>query len=396
MIDVRDIPVDAILVGARRRGLRNVADLAESISQVGLLNPISVTANNGHFQLVTGWHRLEACRSLGWSAIPAVVNQDDDLLAALREIDENLKRSDLTALEQGEHLVARSEILEGLGLRAKIGQGRPATNGEESSPFLTTAAIAKEVGLDQRLAQQRMQVARNLADDVKDAIRDTPLADEKTELLTLARMDESEQREVVRKLAEGEAKTVKQAAIMMRNDTLQPSAFPTGTCAVLYADPPWSYNNSGFTQSAASQYPTMSTTEIAALPVANLCTDETVLFLWATSPLLPDALAVMAAWGFEYKASMVWDKGRAPGIGWFVQTRHELLLIGTRGGNPHPRIKPESVIAAEPGRHSEKPSCFYGIIESMYGGPYCELFARTARDGWTGWGNEYKGLETRA
>jgi N6-adenosine-specific RNA methylase IME4 len=164
--------------------------------------------------------------------------------------------------------------------------------------------------------------------------------------------------------------------------------FPAGKFSVIYADPPWSYNNSGFMQSAASHYPTMTTEEICNLPIADLSCDETVLFLWATSPLLEDALSVLRSWGFQYKASMVWNKGQAPGIGWFVLTEHEFLLIATREGNQHPKCRPHSVINSAPTRHSEKPLTFYDIIESMYDGPYCELFARTARSGWETWGNE--------
>ena len=168
----------------------------------------------------------------------------------------------------------------------------------------------------------------------------------------------------------------------------QARPFPTGKYRVLYADPPWSYNNSGFVQSAASHYPTMTTEAICGIPVRALTTSETVLFLWATSPLLPDALRVMDAWGFTYKASMVWDKGKGPGIGWFVRTCHELLLIGTRDDNAHPLTKPDSVVHAPPSGHSAKPSEFYALIESMYPGPYCELFSRNARAGWEMWGNE--------
>ena len=168
----------------------------------------------------------------------------------------------------------------------------------------------------------------------------------------------------------------------------KPPPFPTGTFSIIYADPPWSYDNSGFTQSAASQYPTMSTQEIADLPVADLCTPDSVLFLWATSPLLDQAFMVIRSWGFTYKASMVWDKGRAPGIGWFVCTEHEFLLIATRQNNTHPATKPRSIIRESAGRHSEKPESVRAMIETMYPGPYCELFARSAKNGWYGWGNE--------
>jgi len=164
---------------------------------------------------------------------------------------------------------------------------------------------------------------------------------------------------------------------------------PDGKYCVLYADPPWEYDNSGFDQSAASQYPTMSVEEICNLPVEDLTQDDCVLFLWGTSPLLPEALQVMAAWGFKYKASRVWVKDRAPGMGWFVKTRHEFLLIGTKG-QAHPRIRLDSIIEAPVTGHSEKPQAVYGDIETAYLGSKLELFARNEKGDWDMWGNEIK------
>ncbi len=75
---------------------------------------------------------------------------------------------------------------------------------------------------------------------------------------------------------------------------------------------------------------TMPTEDIAAMPVADYATTNAVLFLWATNPLLPDALQVMAAWGFEYKTNMVWVKNSHV-AGFYVYGQHELLLIGVKG-----------------------------------------------------------------
>lgn len=175
--------------------------------------------------------------------------------------------------------------------------------------------------------------------------------------------------------------------------------FPPGTFPVIYADPPWAYDNSGFTQSAASVYPTLPIEEICEFtdsshrPVTDLFAPGSVLFLWATSPLLDQAFAVMAAWEFQHKASMVWRKDRAPGIGWWVQTYHELLLIGVREQTPQPAIKPASVIDAPVSNHSAKPAKFAETIEQMFPGPldgthYVELFCRSPRQGWAAFGNE--------
>lgn len=161
---------------------------------------------------------------------------------------------------------------------------------------------------------------------------------------------------------------------------------------VILADPPWRIEPrsrlTGMDRAPDNHYPTMPTEQIAALrpPAAQDC----VLFLWATVPMLLQALAVMAAWGFTYKSHLVWAKDRIA-TGYWNRNKHELLLIGSRGEVPAPvpGTQPESVIAAPRGRHSEKPVVFRRLIEDWFPTvPKVELFARTAAPGWHAWGNE--------
>jgi N6-adenosine-specific RNA methylase IME4 len=118
---------------------------------------------------------------------------------------------------------------------------------------------------------------------------------------------------------------------------------------------------------------------------------DAVLFLWAVSSKLPEALQVMEAWGFEYRTSLAWVKDWI-GLGTWVRHRHELLLVGRKGNQPppEPEDRPDSVFEAPRGRHSAKPACAYELIERAY--PYAsklELFARgVPRAGWSAWGNE--------
>jgi len=166
---------------------------------------------------------------------------------------------------------------------------------------------------------------------------------------------------------------------------------PSGKYAVILADPPWQYKNSGFNESAESQYQTMSTEDICAMAgiVNGFSTPETVIFMWATNPLLPDALKVMAAWGYEYKTNMAWIKDQGRGRGWFLKSKHELILIGTRANTPHPKERPDSCFEADRGPvHSRKPQAIYDIIESMYDGAKLEMFCREPHKGWASHGNE--------
>ena len=188
-------------------------------------------------------------------------------------------------------------------------------------------------------------------------------------------------------------KLIKSESIKTRNAELRERAasLPEGKFSVILADPPWQYSNSGFSESAESQYPTMPTDEICKMAdmVRESSTPETALFLWATNPLLPDALKVMESWGFTYKTNMAWIKDKGRGKGWFLVSRHELLLIGTRSDTPHPNVRPESCFEADRGPvHSRKPAIAYEIIESMYDGAKLEMFSRSKRSGWEAYGNE--------
>lgn len=169
---------------------------------------------------------------------------------------------------------------------------------------------------------------------------------------------------------------------------IQAPELPQGKYFILYADPPWQYQNIGFDESAEQQYPTMSVEEICTLPIHNLITDRAVLFLWVTNAFINEGLKVCEAWGFEYKTNFAWIKSSGPSIGWFIKSRHELLFIATKGEGLHPSEKFISWFEFKVRRHSQKPDIVYEMVEKMYPGPYMELFARQSRDGWDSWGNE--------
>jgi N6-adenosine-specific RNA methylase IME4 len=162
---------------------------------------------------------------------------------------------------------------------------------------------------------------------------------------------------------------------------------------VIYADPPWRYEHVVTDNRAIeNQYPTMELRDICALPVQEVTGEHCVLFMWATSPKLAEAMTVIDAWGFNYRTCMVWVKDKI-GMGYYARQRHELLLIATRGEppTPEPANRPDSVIEAPRLAHSAKPPETYEILDRMYPGlPKLELFARRPeREGWEGWGFEY-------
>ncbi len=181
----------------------------------------------------------------------------------------------------------------------------------------------------------------------------------------------------------------------LKRDAVGAAAELTGQYPILYADPPWQYEHPPMGSTARSieaKYPTMTLEQIKKIkPPAH---DDCVLFLWATTPKLPECLEVMKAWGFNYRTNMVWVKDKI-GTGYYIRNQHELLLIGRRGDLPlpEPGTQPSSVLHAPRTEHSAKPLEAYEAIEKMYPqfqGLWFELFLRgAARENWAGgWGNE--------
>ena len=176
----------------------------------------------------------------------------------------------------------------------------------------------------------------------------------------------------------------------------------SGPYGAIVADPPWQFRNKktggSHTSGASQKYPTLSTAAIAALPVRDIAARNAILFLWSTSPMLPDALEVMAGWGFGYRGSIVWLKttrAGAPfnGLGYHFRNRAEYLLFGIRGKVPALHCQMPNVIAAPVGRHSAKPDEAWQLIETAIDGredlaPRLEMFARHPRPGWAPWGNQ--------
>jgi len=174
----------------------------------------------------------------------------------------------------------------------------------------------------------------------------------------------------------------------VRKEEQTNNPLPSEESDVIYADPPWTYNVNHLRGNPEKHYPTMSTEEICELNVST--SENAILFLWTTNPMLEDALRVLKAWGFKYKTNLVWVKNRI-GVGFWFRGQHELLLVGVKG-DVHPPTESNrfsSVLNAPTKAHSEKPLEVYELIERMYpNGKFLELFARNKREGWEAWGNE--------
>ena len=425
------IKIDEVKVGTRKRKLdeERVRELAESIRELGLLQPIGI---QGDGTLVFGWHRLEACKLLGWDEIEAtVVSAEDALRAELAEIDENLIRNELTALERAEHLARRKELYEQLypfakpevqrlkGLKpfrnnpshlsvcesclttpsaetvSALGNGRQL---QQTDTF--ASATAKKTGLSERSIRHDIQIATAIAPEVRDAIRETPLADSKRGLIKLARLNAEEQMRVVRVLVEGTAQDVADAVRWIRKqerivelerqrEAIESGrlAVPVGLFDVIVVDPPWPYGTEydPYTRRAASPYPEMSLEKIREirLPAKEDC----VLWLWTTHLFMRHAFAILDAWGFREVAILTWVKDRL-GLGSWLRSKSEFCIMAVKG-KPVVNLTNQSTVLFAPMReHSRKPDEFYEMVETLCPGRKLDFFSREPRPGWEQYGND--------
>ena len=165
---------------------------------------------------------------------------------------------------------------------------------------------------------------------------------------------------------------------------------------IIYADPPWHDKQKSLSGAAEKHYTTMSLQEICGLPVSELSHDNSVLFLWATFPMLKEALEVIEAWGFKYKTvGFVWIKENRKNGGWFLglgfwtRGNAEICLLATKGKPKRIHAGVRQLVTAPVSEHSRKPDeVRKRIVELMGDVPRLELFARQKVYGWDVWGNE--------
>ncbi|MGD9580432.1 MAG: ParB/RepB/Spo0J family partition protein [Vampirovibrionia bacterium] len=220
---IKVIPIDSIIINKRKRPLKDFEALKNSIREVGLLNPITIYKNCA---LVAGYHRLEACKALGWTQIPAVNIDNDNLKAEQAQIDENIIRNKLTALEMAEQLLRRKEIYEIKypdSTKAAITSQNLKQFTEKPLSGLSVDSFIEDtafkIGRSKTSIKDYVQIGRKISDEIKELIRGSLLEDRKTDLLKLSRIDDIDrQRELVEGIINGEATTI---SGLIRKEKLQ-------------------------------------------------------------------------------------------------------------------------------------------------------------------------------
>lgn len=342
---------------------RVFAAFKADISRRGLLTPLEITEKN---IILDGKQRLRAANELGLDGVPVrMVAPADEveymLLCALerRQLSASQRAALAVELDTYHQLKAQAEQRRLANLRHQNG----GVEGEVLPPRGKTRDIAAaQAGVSPRTVQDAATV-REHDPDLFDEVKAGRIA-----------VDQAARR-IRRRLRDAQLPP--------------PQPPPEGPFELIYADPPWRLGHADSKHAPENHYPCMALEDIKALHVP--ATDDAALYLWAVNQLLPEALEVMRCWGFEYVANLVWVKPSI-GLGVWTRNRHEILLLGRRGKLVPPEAdeRPDSVVEAKRGRHSQKPEQVYALIERAY--PHLsklELFHRgPARPGWVGWGNE--------
>ncbi|OYV33696.1 MAG: hypothetical protein B7Z80_23315 [Rhodospirillales bacterium 20-64-7] len=175
-------------------------------------------------------------------------------------------------------------------------------------------------------------------------------------------------------------------------------SLPEYQARVIMCDPPWhfvNYSEKGEQKNPTAHYDCMPLDDIQALPVLELA-DPTgcALVMWATGPMLPQAIDTMTCWGFKFVSAGAWAKQSSTGKKWAFGTGYvyrsaaEFWLLGCVG---KPKFRSRSIrnlIVSPVREHSRKPEMMRAMCEKQFDGPRIELFARESAPGWMSWGNQ--------
>jgi N6-adenosine-specific RNA methylase IME4 len=354
--------------------------LAEDIKEHGLMHPIILWGDDG--PVLDGRNRLTACKQAKVDPVFEIWEFDDDASAERFVVSQNLHRRHLNT---GQKAMAAARLANmRQGSRTDLSP-KDETSQAEAAEMMTVGKRSVERankilsrGVPELVhvvdtGQVTVSVAAAVSDLPDDEI-EAALKRGPVHLKVVAR------RALIHKQSDNRDRKLRSMA-----------ALPKGKYSVVLADPPWRYSfHSEYNNGVEHHYETMSLESICSMPVQNISAKNCVLFLWATAPLLPEALEVMDSWGFTYKTNMVWVKNQN-GMGYWARGKHELLLVGTKGRPPTPRPadRVSSVFHSKTRRHSEKPPEARAIIEQYFPtAKKVELFAREKAAGWSVWGRE--------
>lgn len=346
------------------------AALKDDIAQHGVKVPVEYDEAGN---ILDGHHRVAICEMLGLKDWPRFVR---------RGLSEDEKRAFARSLN-----LARRHMSNGQKqtvIKAQL----------KDTPKLSARAIAEKLGVDHKTvsaARRRLvdggEIPHHAEIVGKDGVAQ-PAAKPIRTMFFPERQNVKELKQVVKAIRTKEMALSRSVRLELVSDIAakgkhNPGEMPRAAYPIGYADPPWQQEawSDETGQDKGLRYPSMPVADIMALCAGDKSpfTRDAVLYLWVTSNRLPDGLAVLKAWGFEFVTCMVWDK-QVPGMGRWVRDRSEILLVGQRGGMslaPLMGTQPESLYSERKTEHSRKPVWFAEQLDRLWPDtPKLELFQR--------------------
>jgi ParB-like chromosome segregation protein Spo0J len=249
--DRQHIPVDKVSVVGARRALQEdkVTALAKSIELIGLVYPILVRIRKDESQsqdpaydLIAGLHRLEACRRLGWTNIPAIGVECTQLEAELLELDENLCRAELSPAERAKCTARRKALYEQqhpetVPVTQRGGPGRGKSGRQVGDGFSDrfTADTAAKTGQSERAIQRAAERGEKIAPDVMAEVTGSQ-SDKGVVLDLLKKLDHDEQRQALQRVQSGVSPSFQDAYRFIKGEQPQRPAKPARTPAAPLSD----------------------------------------------------------------------------------------------------------------------------------------------------------------
>ena len=349
--------------------------LADDIAVNGLIHPV-VTFNG---EVLDGRNRLAACdaakvepRFVEWLPV-------GDVTPTEWVIATNLTRRHLN---KGQLATLAVELLPVLEEEARKRQVAALRKGDVA-PDVAKLPPREDKSRDQ--AGAIVGVSGRMVSDAKKLKEEEPeLFEEVKAGKTTIEQAKRETKE--KKREERRAENAKKVAAVEPAEVINAGA----KFATIVIDPPWDWNDEGDVNQlgrARPDYASMSIEKLASLPVEELADSDCHIYLWITNRSLPKGFELLGRWGFRYITAITWVKPSF-GMGNYFRGQTEHILFGVRGSQMLKRKDAPTVFNAPrgPGGHSSKPPEFLAFVESCSPGPYVEMFSRSERDGWTGWG----------
>jgi len=407
--------------------------MRESISEVSVVTyaehmqdgtefpSITVFYDGSDYWLGDGFHRCAAYERAEISEVPADVysgTRKDAIRYALKANAENgrprtsddMRRAYRVAVENGLCGEADSNAVRELlncsmrwanrltqAARDKAKAERDAKIVELAAQGKTQREIAAEVGGSQATVQRALDSKGNSSEmnQGEPALHTGENRAEESANDELISAEEVEQARVAAKMKE-QAREAKQAKIEERRQLLEKQAedvrtgnmkAPEGLFDVIAIDPPWNYGREydPETSRVANPYPEMSQAEL--LEIELPAKDDAVLFLWTTHQFIFDAKELIDKWGFTYKATMVWNKGKI-GMGAWLRMQCEFCLVGVKGKPFFENTTYRDIISEPRREHSRKPDAFFKMVTDITAGRRLEYFSREKREEWEVFGND--------